>query len=99
GCFDHRTGLIGFEQFVQLVLRQGRLNPFGPASETVTKPSHSRRQILRLPGETRVAPPCIPCHPKKRFSARASESVRTQSTTRGRSRKLALQDLLRERVG
>ena len=35
---DHGAGLIGLEQFVQLVLRQGPLSPFGPASETVTKP-------------------------------------------------------------
>ena len=35
---DHGAGLIGLEQFVQLILRQGLLSPFGPASETVTKP-------------------------------------------------------------
>ena len=52
---DHRARLVGFEQFVQLILRQSLLSPFGLASETVTKPSHSRRQILRLPGETCVA--------------------------------------------
>ena len=35
---DHGAGLIGFEQLMQLILRQGLLSPFGPALETVTKP-------------------------------------------------------------
>src|SRR5207248_4954062 len=29
---DHRAGLVGLQQFVQLILRQGLLSPFGAAS-------------------------------------------------------------------
>jgi hypothetical protein len=35
---------------VKLVLRQGLLSPFGAASRTFA-PSHSRSEVLRLPGE------------------------------------------------
>ncbi len=59
---DHGARLVRLEQLVQLVLRQGPLSPFGPASRPSQSLTDSRSQILRLPGGTSVAPPGIPAN-------------------------------------